>query len=84
MEHLLALPQQPAYGPQLLHDDGAEMQAASGAIAQYNHWQHCDAHVWAVLLEHTAGADGEGDGPGEGSDGDGDGIGLVPAGGTHV
>ena len=40
LEHLLALPQQLAYGAQLLHDDGAEMHAASGAIAQYAHWQH--------------------------------------------
>ena len=71
LEHLLALPQQLAYGAQLLHDDGAEMHAASGAIAQYAHWQHCDTHVCAAVLEHSAGADGDGDWPGEGSGGGG-------------
>ena len=74
LEHLLALPQQLAYGAQLLHDDGAEMHAASGAIAQYAHWQHCDTHVCAAVLEQIGLATGEapGDADGGGDDGGGD------------
>ena len=77
LEHLLALPQQLAYGAQLLHDDGAEMHAASGAIAQYAHWQHCDTHVWAAVLEQLGLGAGEAPGDATGdADGDGAGPGL--------